>query len=366
LPVIGNVFHIKDFEGSGSDLVIEVCDVLHDGRVRLSIHVAQTGKSMCNGDISAPPSMDLPSTNPSTNPSNFPTTTTPSISPSDSPSVHPSFEPTSVAPTSFPSFIPSQAPSFNFCNDKPGFFSPDGIDLISCDTLSRNRPLKAIVCVPSHIAYHHCEDTCGACSDNCEDSPGDVFFVNRRHGYKNCLWLSVRPAWQHHLCKEGHSAFDMCGETCNNPKCEKQLLSQSPSVLKTNQVPSLTPSLRIGSTSMAPTTCEDSADADFFVDKYRGRRKCVWLARAASTLQDRLCTSTEAGSAREVCPELCGTCQDTCHDDDQALIYIHKSIGYKTCRWLSIRPGPAGRVCQRSSDARRFCGETCDSCGSNR
>lgn len=70
------------------------------------------------------------------------------------------------------------------------------------------------LCLPGQAAHGVCEETCKKCFDTCEDRAG-TFFVNARHGYQDCNWLSTRAPWISKLCQEGSDALKYCTETCN-------------------------------------------------------------------------------------------------------------------------------------------------------
>jgi hypothetical protein len=84
-----------------------------------------------------------------------------------------------------------------------------------CGWLARNwATWSATVCVAgAHVAYDICEETCGKCSDNCEDTSGKTFAINKYQTYRDCKWLSTRVWWQERLC--ANSAISvLCGESC--------------------------------------------------------------------------------------------------------------------------------------------------------
>jgi Gametolysin peptidase M11 len=70
-------------------------------------------------------------------------------------------------------------------------------------------------CVKGQEAYDVCAETCGKCTDDCEDTAGVDFFVGDGFGRKNCTWLARSPAMQEKLCRHGHAAFEHCQESCN-------------------------------------------------------------------------------------------------------------------------------------------------------
>lgn len=75
------------------------------------------------------------------------------------------------------------------------------------------------LCIPEHDAYHLCPELCGKCRDQCEDDSKATFYVNTRHGFKDCAWLSTRYQQQDKLCVEGHDAYEYCKESCD--RCDQ-------------------------------------------------------------------------------------------------------------------------------------------------
>ena len=185
----------------------------------------------------APPSTHLtesPSTLPTTMPTASPTTyttdvpsTLPSTTPTAPPSTHLTESPStlsSTAPTSSPTTYPTATSSVTLtlaptsgCDDS----SPTATFYINelhghknCNWLKKHPRWRTRACVPEHEAFSVCEETCGKCTDTCEDEPG-TFYVNKRQPYRDCAWLSVRPFWQKHVCREGNAGNELCRETCN-------------------------------------------------------------------------------------------------------------------------------------------------------
>ncbi|CAB9504012.1 expressed unknown protein [Seminavis robusta] len=116
------------------------------------------------------------------------------------------------------------------CEDsRPGtFFWIDGDNLRNrrkrdCVWLARrDAQVRESLCqLPADItdtttAYHVCPETCGFCSDSCEDDPGITFYVNANQGNRTCDWLSTRPFWQNRTCVQGSTAWEHCRESCNS------------------------------------------------------------------------------------------------------------------------------------------------------
>lgn len=106
------------------------------------------------------------------------------------------------------------------CEDSPKFmFVNDRMGYRRCWELRRffeRWPMwKEKMCVPGQAVYDHCPETCGKCTDTCEDQANKDFYVNRFFGRRDCAWLASRPFAQAQLCREGHDAYEYCNETCN-------------------------------------------------------------------------------------------------------------------------------------------------------
>jgi hypothetical protein len=268
------IHRIEDFQGSGSDLVIEACE--QDYLSRTSTELPDIIRVSVHLDDGVQTSMCFPPTpSPTASPTLYPTPM-PSSAPSSSPS---------EAPSSLPSAAPSSSPSSRDCTgmDEPNLLVPvshqmgnrtcqwisdhkqykkllcqkgyeafeqcqetcdscnaQGPEPTTSDTcedsrkmlyvnaalgnrrcfevgmfLERNPYWKVHVCAPDAPAYDHCPEACGACKDTCEDQPDKTFYVNRRQGHRDCAWLAARPLWRAHLCKEGHDANRYCNESCD-------------------------------------------------------------------------------------------------------------------------------------------------------
>jgi hypothetical protein len=94
-----------------------------------------------------------------------------------------------------------------------------------CVWLAACPEMQAILCDPQDPlhAYHICKETCGKCTDNCQDDPVAYFeYVNKETGVvtlHNCLWLSLQNWVQDEVCNDSSSqAGTVCPETCN--KCD--------------------------------------------------------------------------------------------------------------------------------------------------
>jgi hypothetical protein len=208
-----------------------------------------------------------------------------------------------------------------------------------CVWLAARPEYQATLCQPTDPsgAYSICEETCGKCHDNCEDTSG-TFAVN--DDVRDCLWLSLRTQYQGDLCVQGSPAFSICPETCD--ACDGQgILGSAPTV----------------SPSFGGLRCDDSKFDMFFVGEIDENQRCVWLA-ARPEWQTILCVGGHPSKAREVCPETCGACVDNCVDSESQFNVEGKR---RDCLWLSLRPQLHPELCERE-DVGRACPETCDKC----
>lgn len=126
-----------------------------------------------------------------------------------------SFVVASVTPTAAPTPIASSDP----CDDEKlvTFFINATIGNVRCRWLQTRPGEQPIYCKPDHPsnAYNICEETCGKCSDACEDSPGT--FVANNGVSRSCYWLADDPVNRQPLyCKPGTTAYTLCEETCDN------------------------------------------------------------------------------------------------------------------------------------------------------
>lgn len=83
-----------------------------------------------------------------------------------------------------------------------------------CVWLAARQDEQKRLCVDGKEAMAVCPETCGACVDQCEDTPGGKFMLNNVQ--RDCLWLSLRNHMIGKVCVEGHEAFTTCSETCNS------------------------------------------------------------------------------------------------------------------------------------------------------
>jgi hypothetical protein len=157
---------------------------------------------------------------PSASPSNVPTTATPTSAPV--PTLRP-------LPSSPPSV--SKAPSMSIhptidatCDDLQDVtFAVASLNdtLKTCDWLAdKNRVTYRVeLCVPSNVAYHMCEETCGKCTDNCVDAEmGEFPNLDVSSKMMTCSDLAKQGERQRaRYCDQGKSplAEQLCKETCN-------------------------------------------------------------------------------------------------------------------------------------------------------
>lgn len=83
-----------------------------------------------------------------------------------------------------------------------------------CEWL-RDRPnLQPSLCAPGQQARHVCPETCGVCTDACDD---DLLatFTAMDGSTRDCHWLSLRPHLMGDLCYEGNEVAQLCPESCD-------------------------------------------------------------------------------------------------------------------------------------------------------
>jgi hypothetical protein len=124
-------------------------------------------------------------------------------------------------PTNSSVSVPALGPpliSKGICEDSPPedrFLEHNG-RLRNCAWLSLRTRRVEQHCKEGELAYTKCEETCGLCSDTCEDSLTESFEVENETGFYNCNWLKTKPRRVADLCIVGHKAFEVCKETCEN------------------------------------------------------------------------------------------------------------------------------------------------------
>ena len=243
--------------------------------------------------------------------------------------------PPTLAPTP-----PPAAPGYS-CDDNKfqTFFVEELRELQRCVWLAARPEYQVTFCDPNHTsqAYDICEETCGKCVDDCEDTSA-TFQLGTN--IRNCLWLSLRPNAQELVCVEGDPALTMCPETCDT--CDgNATLAPTPSPAP------ITPS----------NVCDDFKFDTFYVSDLMEFQRCVWLA-ARPEWQQSLCLENDPSNARQVCRETCGACEDSCEDSNGK---FNVGDAVRDCLWLTLRPTFHAELCSRQ-DVQESCPETCDTC----
>ena len=162
-------------------------------------------QATCNScEVPAPPPSPPPTPVPTREPTPSPTSV-PSLRPTTGPTLAPSAAPT-----------PAPTPTTDTCDDTVnGTFIVENLGRRTCEWLIGSPAWRRRLCVNGTEAWDVCPETCGQCSDECNDTPNVTFKVNNKQGYKDCFWLSRRPKWKIRLCKEGRDEYDLCKESCN-------------------------------------------------------------------------------------------------------------------------------------------------------
>lgn len=123
--------------------------------------------------------------------------------------------PVLIITTPPPTPSPTPPPvSGNFCDDDRfgTFFVPSAGKSERCVWLAARPVEQAELCRAGQPARSVCRETCGACTDTCEDTNGRFTLNNVR---RDCLWLSLRNNVIDQVCTPGSEASIMCPETCN-------------------------------------------------------------------------------------------------------------------------------------------------------
>jgi hypothetical protein len=163
---------------------------------------------------------------------------------------------------------PTPAP---YCDDDPkgNFFAPTTGKREPCIWLQDRPFLIPQLCAKGSEARTVCRETCGSCSDMCEDTAG---FFSLQGVFRDCEWLRIRPRVQRVVCIPGVDVYEfVCPETCGT--CDGERRSPFPTPSPTNTpYPSAAP-------SQAPTVfCDDNPDGRFFVPFLDTTEPCIWLA----------------------------------------------------------------------------------------
>ena len=233
------------------------------------------------------------------------------------------------------------------------------------------------LCDPSHpsAAYDICEETCGKCTDNCEDEPTGRFFVNGVG--RNCEWLMIRPQFWGELCVPENDAWDVCMETCNNcpeeptiapiptqpttprPTRQPTVGSTPPPPTNANSPPTRPPTPSPTAVGAAGDPCDDDITGRFFVSDSVGTQQCFWLASRPDE-QAIYCHPGHPSGAYDLCEETCRKCVDDCIDD--ATVTFQVNGVFRNCAWLMLRPQFFSTMCVQGQVPFLGCQETCNNC----
>jgi len=217
------ISHLRDqtytqsnWEGSGNDLVIKVCDRVSDGSLdyaNVLVYVDGPNNIACD-DIEDTPSPSLiptaaPTMTPTAAPTMIPTaapTMTPTAAPTMTPTVTPTSTPTLMrtAPTSAPSSAPSPT-SAPQCTDSGFGISYQG-NSISCALVVQNDACSI------SVAASHCPLTCDVCDEYaCKNSMAPF-----ARGFTcDQLLVNFDPDLIATKCAEIDDLATTCREICN-------------------------------------------------------------------------------------------------------------------------------------------------------
>ena len=252
---------------------------------------------------------------------------------------HPSAQP---IPTPAPVAAPVSPAQAVICDDDrfKTFYVPDIKQSQRCIWLAARPEYQKILCDPNDAseAYSICEETCGKCTDSCQDTSGN-FQVGT--AIRDCLWLSLRPLVQDILCASDNDVYSVCPETCN--ACDL------PDGFTAAPTPTPAP--------VVAGLCDDEKIETFFVADLNELQRCVWLA-ARPDYMAKLCQEGSESGARKVCPETCQVCSDDCVD---TLDKFNVGDDRRDCLWLSLRPTLHEVMCTDETIS-GTCPETCDVC----
>eukprot|EP00548_Thalassiothrix_antarctica_P007308 CAMPEP_0194136872 /NCGR_PEP_ID=MMETSP0152-20130528/6827_1 /TAXON_ID=1049557 /ORGANISM="Thalassiothrix antarctica, Strain L6-D1" /LENGTH=843 /DNA_ID=CAMNT_0038833675 /DNA_START=242 /DNA_END=2770 /DNA_ORIENTATION=- len=359
-------FRIKP--GSGLKLCEDINECAADPTICGNLDCFNTaGSYYC---VTPLPPRPRPTTPPTRPPTPAPNQPPPTPSPTRPPTPHPTTSTLHPTTTTMPS------PTPRLCDDSlfTLFTLLNNEGHQRCVWLASREEQQEIYCKPGMDAYDICEETCGKCTDTCEDTNG-VFPTIKLVDHvnvtinRNCLWLSLRPAIIEEVCKAGFTAYDItCPETCNacdlaapvSPQLPSPVPTSSPepSPAPTNPEPTVSPSIRVN--------CDDDPNGKFMLND--GREEiCVWLA-AADRQDQRDIYCVPGNDAYDLCEETCGKCYDDdyCVDTDGKFQYYDPNrdeIQIRICLWLSLRPHVQATECRPGKTVYdSICPETCNSC----
>ena len=236
---------------------------------------------------------------------------------------------------------PPPAPLGYYCDDDKTktFHVEETQELQRCVWLAARPEYMLTYCEENHPskAYFICEETCGKCVDDCDDTSAAVEVDGKA---RDCLWLSLRPEMQSVLCLPLEPAFVLCPETCD--------VCDGTGTLAPAAAPPPTAPMK---------GCDDALLDEFFVAELGEFQRCVWIS-ARPDWQASLCAENDRSHAREICPETCGACKDRCRDTD-AKFLVGESL--RDCLWLSLRPMFHDELCA-AEEVKKSCPETCNIC----
>jgi hypothetical protein len=139
----------------------------------------------------------------------------PTTYPTKPPTPLPTFSPTTSAPIPWPTFPPFEAwdNQDSKCDDDihEAFFVNEVIGWERCSWLVTRPTWQLLLCHPESPAYYICEETCGRCVDDCHDSGGSFYYLQKR---RSCAWLSIRWYLYDIVCNQSQEARRACPETC--------------------------------------------------------------------------------------------------------------------------------------------------------
>jgi hypothetical protein len=102
-------------------------------------------------------------------------------------------------------------------DDRDYTFSVDEIGTRGCFWLSKRPAQQSSLCTGDVKAK--CAETCGACSDDCEDDPDAMIefeVVGGKTNTNTCEWLKDHIVVWPLNCMAGSEAYEKCKDTCNN------------------------------------------------------------------------------------------------------------------------------------------------------
>jgi hypothetical protein len=138
-------------------------------------------------------------------------------------------------------------PSSSYCDDSLSFrFEDDGLER-SCGYIRYYRQdLVPILCVPGNPVNEYCVESCGHCSDDCNEDPTAPVYINDFYGTKSCKWVAASHYRVAEFCNTDFpSVWQSCAETCENCGAPSSGPTESPTLN-----PTLSPA---GNPTVAPT-----------------------------------------------------------------------------------------------------------------